>query len=311
MWKPYLKFITKRFLDIIPHTESSSSSSLSLCSRRHRAPRKFKIIDFRLLLKFMLKNSLFLFMFVSETNFLCHPHPNPSPTPAIEPQNKVEPKKNQIKVTAENKTTLKRLKIVVVQQKQSKKFAFSSVCSFLAAQKFCGKKLSPSKVHLKVVIAWVCSWISPHFPFCWKKNLFATPSFVVCGSRNVYNHLKYITGSINVTMPTAHIFAIFHHNFFVLLLYARRQFFCCVQLFARRRRRWDLEKLHSTIFKNWKIVSKECQKHFHECFSRVRAASRFLRELQAHFKSERSRTICQQHLSFRMGGKSFLMTPEN
>lgn len=51
MWKPYLKFITKRFLDIIPHTESSSSSSfpsLVLCSHsppthEHRENLKLSI----------------------------------------------------------------------------------------------------------------------------------------------------------------------------------------------------------------------------------------------------------------------------
>lgn len=165
-------------------------------------------------------------MFVSETNFLCHPLSHSS-HPRIEPQNKVEPnrekKSNQSHSREQNNT--ERLKIIVVQQKQSKKFAFCLCVVFWQPRSFAAKKLCHRKCIWKFfsVIAWVCLWISPHFPFCWK-NLFATPSFVVCGSRNVYNHLKYITGSINVTMPTAHIFAIFHHNF-LLLLYARRQFF--------------------------------------------------------------------------------------
>lgn len=176
MWKPYLKFITKRFLDIIPHTEIIIII-ISLPVHFH-TPRKFKIIDFRL--KFMLKN-LFYFVYVrlSLWNSFLFP-------PFVQPQ--LNRKSNQSHSWAKNYT--ERMKIIVVKQKQSwKKFLF-----FVSNKSFC-KKLCYRKCIWSFLVGGksveCISVFSPHFPCFWKKYFLC--AIVVWQPENVYNHLKYIT----------------------------------------------------------------------------------------------------------------------
>lgn len=218
MWKPYLKFITKRFLDIIPHTESSSSfpsfSFSFTCSpappcvvnQPSEQPRKFKIIDFRLgFFKFMLKNA-FLFMFVSsKREEKCSLSPSHLSTSKFARNRKTKfgNKKNQTKVTAESERAGKQHWAVENyrrEQKQSRKVQFLSLCVFWhRTKKFYNKKASLSKVHLKVFRKaqqknspdlTVSVRFSPFSILLKQKKLCRR---CVRQPENVYNHLKYIT----------------------------------------------------------------------------------------------------------------------
>lgn len=218
MWKPYLKFITKRFLDIIPHTESSSSfPSFSLvhllaCSPLRSQPseqsRKFKIIDFRLgVFKFMLKNA-FLFMFVSlkreqkmfsVTISSLNPPRNLFRTAKQSSSTKKIKSKSQPRVS-ERENSNERLKIIDENKNNHEKFSFCLCVFFDTAQKkFYNKKASLSKVHLKVFRKaqqqnspdLTVSVRFPPFSILLKQKKLRRRC--VWQPENVYNHLKYIT----------------------------------------------------------------------------------------------------------------------
>lgn len=105
---------------------------------------------------------------------------------------------------------------------------------------------------------------SPHFPCCWKENLFFRAPSLCVAAGECLQSFEIHYGGVYVTMPTAHIFAIFHHNFFFYVF--GDGFFLCAANNVCRRRLWEWETRKNCIqqFKNWKIVLKECQKHFRE-----------------------------------------------
>lgn len=191
-------------------------------------------------------------------------------------------RKNQIKVTAESERAGKQHWAVGNyrrEQKQSRKVQFLSLCVFWhRTKKFYNKKASLSKVHLKVFRKAQQQnspdlTVSVRFPpfsilLKQKKNY----AVVVCGSRRmftiIWNTLRW---SINVTMPTAHIFAIFHHNFFCccFCFYVFGDtFFAVYKVFSLSvDETWKTPFNNFFALQNWKIVFKECQKHFLERFS--------------------------------------------
>lgn len=219
-----------------------SPVSLSFCAAlplKSEQPRgKFKIIDFRLLLKFMLK--YFLFMFVSaETN--CRP-PRILPVPSNrKAELSVKKKSNQSHNLEQN--NIEWLKIIVVNSWNKNNRCKSFV--FLAIQKSFTTKTFLSKVHLKVFswqwqkLSFECvGKFSPHFP-CWQEYSSIFYAIVVCGCRRMFTIIwNTLRRSINVTMPTAHIFAIFHHNFFVVFsVCSETTFFAAVSSMEERQKR--------------------------------------------------------------------------
>lgn len=80
---------------------------------------------------------------------------------------------------------------------------------------FCSLFFHATTWHTKSVVFRRCWWIFS--PFSMLSRRLRT-AIVVCASRRMFTIIwNTLRRSINVTMPTAHIFAIFHHNFFVLL----------------------------------------------------------------------------------------------
>lgn len=109
---------------------------------------------------------------------------------------------------------------------------------------------------------------SPHFPCCWKENLFF---FVrhrcVWQPENVYNHLKYITVEYT-SLCQPHIFLPFSIITFSSM-YFGDNFFCsfaeqCLPTSSMGMKNEKLAQNRIQQFKNWKIVLKECQKHIEE-----------------------------------------------
>lgn len=208
-----------------------------------KTPSKFKIIDFHLLLNLCINKIFCLCSSLFRTNCLCHAFFSSR----AKPQNRVEreeksnqshsreQKQQRVDKNYSRRTKTIKKKSCVRQKSFSIESAFESF--FILAFS------SMAKARFQCVGEFL-----PIFHAV-EKKIFFHPRHR-CVRQNVYNHSKYITVEYNVTMPTAHIFAIFHHNF--SSVYTETFFAAANDVFERLLRRWKMVSGKSFIqqFKN-------------------------------------------------------------
>lgn len=150
------------------------------------------------------------------------------------------------------------------------------MCSFF----FFGstQKAFLSKVHLKVFFIssmvkkttgiWMCWWIFSPFSMLLKRKSLFSCAIVVCGSRRmftiIWNTLRWRE---NTSLCQPHIFLPFSIITFSSMYFGDN--FLCGEQYLPSSMGEKLEENCIQQFKNWKIVLKECQKHFREMLGRV------------------------------------------